>query len=246
MSYILDALKRAESERSRGAVPNIHAQLAAPAVPEAVRPTPLRIGLGVIALLIVLAAGWAVWWPDDVPPPPSAPSAELTASVPSPVPAATAVPPVFRPVPVAPRAAVPAIVPVPRPSVADVAPAPLAPPVLPRARKAQAVAGASAAAARPASVPVAEPLSTASAAAPATTDERVYALKELPDEVRNSLPALAVGGATYSENPASRMLIVNGRLFHEGDKLTSEVTLQQIKLRSAVLSYRGYRYTITY
>ena len=82
-------------------------------------------------------------------------------------------------------------------------------------------------------------------AAPAA-EELVYALKELPDEVRNSLPVLAVGGATYSENPANRMLIVNGGIFHEGDKLTSEVTLQQIKLRTAVLSYRGYRYAIHY
>ena len=77
-------------------------------------------------------------------------------------------------------------------------------------------------------------------------DERVYAQKDLPDDIRSSLPALAVGGATYSENPSNRMLIVNGALFHEGDKLAPEVTLQQIKLRSAVLSYRGYRYVINY
>jgi general secretion pathway protein B len=87
-----------------------------------------------------------------------------------------------------------------------------------------------------------EPPATPSGA----SEERVYSLKELPDDIRNSLPALAVGGATYSENAASRMLIVNGNIFHEGDKLTPEVTLQQIKLRTAVLSYRGYRYFINY
>ena len=80
----------------------------------------------------------------------------------------------------------------------------------------------------------------------ASAGERIYTLKELPDDIRSSLPVLTVGGATYSDNAASRMLIVNGNLFHEGDKLTPELTLQQIKLRAAVLSFRGYRYSISY
>jgi len=57
---------------------------------------------------------------------------------------------------------------------------------------------------------------------------------------------VAVGGASYSESPASRMLIINGQIYHEGDKLTPELTLQQIQLRNAVLSFRGYRYAISY
>ena len=89
------------------------------------------------------------------------------------------------------------------------------------------------------------PTGTAEVAA-ARADDRIYALNELPDELRNSLPVLTVGGATYSENAASRMLILNGRLFHEGDPLTPELTLQQIKLRSAVLIFRGTRYRISY
>jgi general secretion pathway protein B len=94
--------------------------------------------------------------------------------------------------------------------------------------------------------PIESPRADAPATPSAASDERVYSLKELPDDIRNGLPALAVGGATYSENAASRMLIVNGNIFHEGDKLTPEVTLQQIKLRTAVLTYRGYRYFINY
>ena len=42
------------------------------------------------------------------------------------------------------------------------------------------------------------------------------------------------------------MLIINGQIYHEGDKLSPELTLQQIQLRSAVLSFRGYRYAISY
>ena len=50
----------------------------------------------------------------------------------------------------------------------------------------------------------------------------------------------------YSESPASRMLIINGQVFHERDKLSPNLTLVQIKLKSAVLEYRGYRYGISY
>ena len=50
----------------------------------------------------------------------------------------------------------------------------------------------------------------------------------------------------YSENPANRMLIINGKLFHEGDKLAPGLSLEQISLKSAVLRLKGYRYGISY
>ena len=86
----------------------------------------------------------------------------------------------------------------------------------------------------------------AAASAPPVAEPRIYQLSELPDEIRRELPTLAVGGAMYSQNPANRMLIVNGQTFHEGDKLAPNLSLQQIRLKSAVLEYKGYRYGITY
>jgi general secretion pathway protein B len=105
--------------------------------------------------------------------------------------------------------------------------------------------GGSAAPSPPAASPNATTSSNANANANAT-EERVVALRDLPEDVRASLPPLTVAGATYSENPASRMLIINGKLVHEGDKLTPELTLQQIRLRTAILSYRGTRFSISY
>jgi general secretion pathway protein B len=55
-----------------------------------------------------------------------------------------------------------------------------------------------------------------------------------------------VSGAMYSGNAASRMLILNGQVFHEGDKVTSDLVLVQIRLKSAVLGYKDYRYSINY
>jgi general secretion pathway protein B len=81
---------------------------------------------------------------------------------------------------------------------------------------------------------------------PASADDRIYALNELPDGIRRELPALSIGGAMYSENAANRMLIVNGLLLHEGDKVAPDLVLEQIKLKAAVLKYKSYRYQLSF
>jgi general secretion pathway protein B len=89
----------------------------------------------------------------------------------------------------------------------------------------------------------------ASAPVPASTaapERPVQTLNELPENIRRELPQIAVGGAMYSENAANRMLIINGQVFHEGDKVSGELVLEQIKLKTAVLAYKGYRYGISY
>jgi general secretion pathway protein B len=75
---------------------------------------------------------------------------------------------------------------------------------------------------------------------------RVLALNELPDDVRRSLPALTVNGASYSETPAHRMLIANGQVYREGDEPAPGLVLEQIRARSAVLRWRGVRYSVPY
>ncbi len=71
-------------------------------------------------------------------------------------------------------------------------------------------------------------------------------VNDLPEAIRREQPKLSVGGAMHSANPANRMLILNGQVFHEGDQVTADLVLEQIKLKSAVLVYKGYRYSISY
>ena len=218
MSYILDALKRAESERSRGAIPNIHAQPGLAGEGDGSGPVPRqRAALGVaVAVLLAAAAAW--WWMslDD-----AKPVAVLADATPSTSPSVPS------------GAAPAAIASVPTPALAVRVPVTAGVPV-------------PTAPAKPIALPWLAQQATPKPTSAASASERIYTLKELPDNIRSSLPVLTVGGATYSDNAASRMLIVNGNLFHEGDKLTPELTLQQIKLRAAVLSFRGYRYSISY
>ncbi|MDP9046258.1 MAG: general secretion pathway protein GspB, partial [Pseudomonadota bacterium] len=83
-------------------------------------------------------------------------------------------------------------------------------------------------------------------AKPSATAEKVYAVAELPEDIRSQLPVLAVGGSMYSSKPADRLLILNGQVVHEGDKIGNDLVLQQIRLKSALLSFKGYRYTMNF
>lgn len=81
-------------------------------------------------------------------------------------------------------------------------------------------------------------------AAPAAA--RIPTMNELPDDIKRELPQLMIGGAMYSDTPASRMLIINSQVFHEGDQPYQGLVLEEIRLKSAVFKYRGYRYAINY
>ena len=256
MSYILDALKRAESERSRGQIPGLHAQPMARVALDREERAPVwkTLVFAVIAALVLGALAW--WWlsadgpaPAVVPPqaaplaaPPSTPAAPVNppAQVSAPPPVVAAAEPVVsaasKPAPR--RNPPPAIKSVAAP-VNAAAPARMAPvpTPAPRSQTAPDPSGATRSTAAPA----------AAASASGTPPEpRVLAMSELPADVISSLPALVVSGASYSDQPASRMVIINGALYREGDRLTSELTLQRIALRSAVLSFRGYRFSISY
>jgi general secretion pathway protein B len=73
---------------------------------------------------------------------------------------------------------------------------------------------------------------------------RLPRLNELPDEFRQQVPPMAIGGSMYSPQAAKRMVIVNGQVFLEGAMLTPELQLEQIRSRTAVFSIRGQRFEV--
>ena len=256
MSYILDALKRAESERSRGQIPGLHAQPMARVALDLEDRSPVWQTLMLVVIAVVVLGALAWWW--------------LSGDGPAPAPAA--VPPLAAsPSTGAAPASLPALVNAPAPVVAAVEPvASAAPKTAPRRNPPPAIKsaatpannaapGVSPAPGSSVSTPVPRsqmpadqagstrlPGTSAPVASGSAPEPRVLAMSELPADVISSLPALVVSGASYSDQPASRMVIINGALYHEGDRLTSELTLQRIALRSAVLSFRGYRFGLSY
>ena len=73
-------------------------------------------------------------------------------------------------------------------------------------------------------------------------DGRIVPQRELPEDVRRALPNYKVGGSVYSSDPSSRMLMINGQIFREGDAVAAGLVLSQIRRKSAVFEFRGYRY----
>ena len=60
------------------------------------------------------------------------------------------------------------------------------------------------------------------------------------------MPALVVSGSTYSDNPAYRMLIINGQVYREGEFPIPGLKLEQIRQKSALLLYEGNTYALPY
>jgi general secretion pathway protein B len=218
MSYILDALRKADADRERDPARGILAQPAA-VLPARRAPGAAPWAWAAGAAVAALAAGYVLWGRTAVPaaPVPALVRAPATGHV---LPVAAAVqPPAPAPLPLkVPRP--------PAPKAVAVAPAP------------QAAAVTAKAAAAPAAV--------ASAAPAAAGPDRIFAINELPADVQRELPKLAISGGVYSQNVAQRMLIVGGQVVAQGAQLAPGVVLDEIRPHSAVLRFRGYKYGVVY
>lgn len=249
MSYILDALKRADAERERGHVPGLHTR-STPG-PDAPPTRAGRIGTRgrLTALAVLLALGAVLWWWLRIPPAPLAVPAAApappppTASAASPPPSATAPP--TEPVGDSNKTRKP-----PPPALPILAPAPPRAPARATAQPpaAPAVNTKRAPGEPPATKTAPETPDTSATGAPttATPATPVRSFAELTPEARARLPAVNVSGSTYSKNPALRMLIVNGKVVQEGGEIAPGLTLETIEPRSAVLNHQGLRYRIGY
>ena len=224
MSYILDALQRAEAERERSGVPGLHTRTGLPGASPKVLSSRHRATLAAAAVLALgaVAAGLWVW--------------RAPASIPGAIPAAV---PGANPAPVAQPAPLPAV-PLTSTSVAS---EPVARVVIPKAAPAV-----------PDTTPVAKPATpvtplvsggvAAKASAPAATNTPL--LSELPPDIRSQIPALAITGAVYSDNPAQRLLLINGQVLSQGSLAAPDLTLERIGANTSEFSFRGTRFRMAH
>ncbi len=235
MSYILEALKKAQAERQLGSAPTVHTMTIAPAgsAGEGRGRVPMLAALGV-ALLGAGAIAAYVWRSAPVAAPAPAPSAvvltapavAVTAAVPAPaspemLPAMVTPPPAPAPAPVpAPVPATPALAKAPVVEKAAPAPASVAP--------------------KPASARAEAPLGTPPA------EDSYPTQQSLPDAVQRELPQVVFGGYMYSKNPADRLLLIDKVLRHEGEEVAPGLTLEKLLPKAAVMNYRGFRYRVPY
>lgn len=244
MSYILDALEKAEAQRAREAG-GARDALLPPAPREATRGRGTRPLAWVMGLVLALVAGWGLGllWQGRTEMPLAAPAPDqVTVSttvspLSAPTTTNTITPPSTPAVPAAPTPAAelrssPQATPAPAtPSTAApiLAPATVAPPA-PR------VAAEPTPATKPTETRAGAPTATNQASASAAASSVVPA----------SVGPLAVQGVTYSSNAALRMLIVNGQVLQEGQELAPGLTLEAIGPRSAVFNRQGHRFNVNY
>jgi general secretion pathway protein B len=254
MSYILDALQRADAERERGHVPGLHSQIVPSSSRKAARTRrwqPWHTA-AVVAALLAFAGLW--WWlgQEDGADPVAAtlstdvPPAAATPAVPPAAPAPTASLAAPRAA-TAPEPVLPILAP-PRPEPARPAPSktPASANAVAEPTAAIAPAPAAAATAPSAAAPVAPAPAPAATATPGPAAGPVRSFAELSPEARAQLPAVNVSGSTYSKNPALRMLIINGKVVQEGQEIAPGLKLETIGQRNAVLNHNGLRYSIGY
>jgi general secretion pathway protein B len=226
MSYILDALQRADAERDRGAVPGLHArQVTTPNLTAAsVAKSRLWLALAVAVGLGALAAG--LWLGR---------SGTMIAPAMDVAPQPTAVPHAL-PLPLPVSSALPAVAVASEP----VTTTPTAPPNGVSATISAPILAVTAEKAVPA--PQAKPAESVKEKPPVV----VPWLADLPEDIRRQVPPLAITGAVYSDNPAQRLLLINGQVLPQGSAVTPEVTLEDIGERHSVLSFRGTRFRLTH
>lgn len=233
MSYILDALRRADAERERGRVPGLHAQAMPLRTGDAEpaqrlgRPAGAPRSIPVVAMLalsLLLAA--VAWWFFGAA---RAPAADAPVPPPSPAaPSAVAPPPSTAP---GTPSGTPPVAPPATPQATTEAPR-TAPPILAPA---------------PAPAPAAAPRPAADARPTPPDDEQTLPrVADLAPPARAGLPPLQVSGTTYAENPALRMLIVDGKVVQEGQDIAPGLRLEAIGPRSAVLNHQDRRLRLTY
>lgn len=233
MSYILDALLKADQERQRHSTPTVHSIHAA----QSIQPTPGKPRWRYLLLILLLGSGIAVagmlfGWNALATIRPATPQAAdnsrvaLNRNTPPPAEAPVAYLPPADSLPLAPQ------------SDAELAPALPAPAAPAPSRKENRVAAAS----KPAAQTTAAPAPAAEATV-SRIDNRVFNLRELPAALQKEIgDSVVISGFSSSAEDSERLVIINDRVRRAGDDVVAGMTLESIQADGVILNYKGYRF----
>lgn len=244
MSFILDALRKSDLQRQRGAAPTLLAvQESALA-----RKRPAFLPYGLLAAVLLgagMVIGWLrPWQPEEAAPvrPETVVAKPLESTVRQPAPGPSESAP--QPEPKLRNAT--------QPAQAAATPSEMGPqpkpkrkqkPKLPARAKSETdgpPGEADAAAPRATAAPAPEqPVDIAADEADAQT---AISMAELPPSVRQELPAMTISVHAYSGNPGARLVGMNSRILREGDYVVPGLVLEEITPDGMIFGYKGYRF----
>lgn len=222
MSYILDALRKAERERNLGQPPSMQAVTQPSALPRAQRrpPWPLLLaGASLLVIALLAALAWKYYRAANVP----------AAVEPAPAAALPATPP--------PSAAVaePAETVSSFDDLAAAEPAPEATDSEPAAMAAPAVARA-----QPLPEPVVEEEEPAEEAEEPAAPE-IPLVRDMPASWRAGFPQLTIEVHVYDDDPAKRWIMTGGQRYREGSSLPQGPRIVEIAPDGIVFEHQGQR-----
>jgi general secretion pathway protein B len=227
MSYILEALKKAEQARLAAKLPDIQSLALSSGEPVRERLAWLFGAVLVIALASAAATGW--WFSAKAHEKPSPEKVAVIAAL----------------TPLTPIEAQAMREPLAKPDARDVDAAALAP----------SRSDDEAPRVRPISTPeqkaapkrAEKPVATAAVESmdlKLSRSMRVLYLEELPPEVRRDVPKISATGYVYSADTGVRIVNVNERSLQEGDELLAGLKLEMIAPDHVLFSFRGYRFRV--
>jgi len=222
MSYILDALKKAEHERDLGRVPRLES------MQDSSSPR-RRSAVWLIAGALLINAVVLTLWLRPAIQPEVVTRARQQAPVP-PVapPSAAPAPVVVTPLPATASAPIPMSAPALEPERVAAPSQPVQPP--PAVSTSPRAAFESRAEAPPTLVPPVVP-------APPL-------LRDLPAEFRAVVPPLSLDVHVYAPTVSGRFVLINMKKYREGEPLVEGPTIEEITADGVVLSYQGERFRI--
>ncbi len=74
--------------------------------------------------------------------------------------------------------------------------------------------------------------------------KKIYAMNELPSSLRQSLPDLSMSLHYFTNDRSSRLISINGQTLREGQEVTAGLRVEEITNDGAVFDYHHYRFFV--
>lgn len=89
----------------------------------------------------------------------------------------------------------------------------------------------------------AAPVTAAAVTAPVMSDDAPL-LQQMPTDFQRALPPLRVSIHVYAPDPSQRILFINNRQYHQGDRIDGDIRVEEIVPDGVILSYLGQRFKL--
>lgn len=79
---------------------------------------------------------------------------------------------------------------------------------------------------------------------PTPPSAQTTSVKELPADVRASLPEIKMTVHSYNDQAQSRFVVINNAIFREGQSISGDLKVVQITQKGVILNHQGHRFLL--